>query len=112
MKGEINQLIKIIAEHFPFGEDHYPELRGANETERLLFAVRHSALHFAKTSGKIAAGSEDTDHGNALNIPEVKANIVKALIDILRLAELLGMTEEDIVKAIEGKCDGHENTED
>ena len=109
MKGEISRLIEIIAKRFPFDENHYPELRGASETERLLFAVRHSALHFAKTSGKIAAVSEDVDHGNALDMSDAKTSVTKALIDILRLAELLGMTEEDITKAIEEKCNGHEN---
>jgi hypothetical protein len=69
-----------------------------------LFAVKHSAFHFAKASGKIAAVREDTDHGSAMHIPDGKAHATKALIDILRLAELLGMTEEDIIKAIEEKC--------
>jgi hypothetical protein len=110
MKEEINQLMEIIAKRFPFDENHYPELRGASEKERLLFAVRHSALHFAKISGKIAAVSEDMDHGKDMHTPDAKTYVTKTLIDVLRLAELLGMTEKDIIEAIEKKCGGHENT--
>ena len=61
MQGNIDQLISLIAKHFKFDEKTYPELKGASEEERLAFAVKHSALHFAKTAGKIAAVSEDAD---------------------------------------------------
>ncbi|OGD31908.1 hypothetical protein A3C91_00575 [Candidatus Azambacteria bacterium RIFCSPHIGHO2_02_FULL_52_12] len=103
MQGNINQLIQLIAKHFTFDEKTYPELKGASEEERLAFAVKHSALHFAKTAGKIAAVSEDADHGGAIDTVDLKINTTKALISILRLAELLNMSEKDLIKAIEEK---------
>lgn len=105
MEGNIDKLIKLIAKHFVFDEKTYPELKGANEEQRLKFAIRHSALHFAKTAGKIAATSEDTDHGGEIQIAELKINVPKALINILRLAELLNISEEDLIRAIEKKYD-------
>lgn len=103
MHGDIDKLIVFIAEHFKFDEATYPELKGASSEKRLEFAIRHSALHFSKTTGKIAAVSEDADHGGSLDIEAVKENVSKALISVLRLAELVGMSETDIVDAIEMK---------
>lgn len=103
MQGNIDQLIQFIAKHFRFDEKTYPELKGASEQQRLAFAVKHSALHFAKTAGKIAAVSEDADHGGAIDAADLKINVMKALISILRLAELLDMSEKDLIKAIEEK---------
>ncbi|MFZ2886523.1 MAG: hypothetical protein WA021_01750, partial [Minisyncoccia bacterium] len=82
---------------------HYPELVGISEKKRLEFAIRHSALHFSKTTGKIAAASEDVDHGGELDIESIKENVPKAFINVLRLAEMVGMKESDIVTAIEKK---------
>ncbi len=103
MHGDIDVLIEFIAKHFQFDAATYPELEGKSADEVLAFAVRHSALHFAKTAGKIVAVSEDADHGNAIDLVELKNNIPKALINTLRLAELLHMSEKEIVGAIEEK---------
>ncbi len=103
MSRDIDELIQFISENFIFDENSYPELKGVDEQARFLFAVRHSALHFSKTAGKIAAVSEDVDHGNEIDIEELKKNVPKALINTLRLAELVGMSEDDLVKAIEDK---------
>lgn len=103
MQGDIDQLIRLIAKHFRFDEKTYPELKGVSEEQRHAFAVKHSALHFAKTAGKIAAVSEDADHGGAIDTANLKINTTKALISILRLAELLDMSEKDLIKAIEEK---------
>jgi len=105
MDGNIDKLIKFIAEHFVFDENTYPELKDASEKERLAFAIRHSALHFSKTAGKVAAVSEDTDHSGEIDIASLKENIPKALINTLRLAELVGMSEKDLIKSIEDKFD-------
>ncbi len=59
MHGDIDNVIKFLAENLVFDEKGYPELIGATPQQKLLFGVRHSALHFAKTAGKIAAVSED-----------------------------------------------------
>ena len=99
----IDELIKYISEHFVFDEKNYPELKGKDKTEILKFAIRHSALHFSKTAGKIATISEDIDHGKEMDIEDLKTNISKSLINTLRLAELAGMSEKDFVQFIEEK---------
>ena len=86
MKRDLDKLIEFVGRHFVFDEQIYPELKGANEEKRLAFAVRHSALHFSKTAGKVAAVSEDVDHGGELDIETVKENIPKAIISTLKLS--------------------------
>ena len=103
MNKSIDELIQYIAKSFPFDEEHYPELKDATEQQRLNFAIRHLSLHFAKVTGKIATVAEGSDHGSSPNLEELRLSIPKALINTLRLAELVGMTESDIIKAIEDK---------
>lgn len=103
MKGEIDQLIERIAKNLPFDGVAYPELRDATDEQRLAFAVRHNALHFAKTAGRIAAVSEDTDHGGVLNVETLRNNVVDSLVSTLRLAEVVGMTEQELVALIREK---------
>lgn len=101
MNGDIDRLIKFTAKHFVFDDKTYPELANASDEQRFIFAIRHSALHIAKTSGKIAAISEALDHGKEVDIAQLKTDIPKAFVTILRLAEVIRMSENDIVRAIE-----------
>jgi hypothetical protein len=69
----------------------------------LAFAVRHCALHFAKTAGKISAVSERVDHGEDIDMNELRENVHKALINTLRLADLVGLSGKDLIVAVEEK---------
>ena len=102
MNGILDQLIQYTRERWTFDERTYPELRGTNEADCFTFAVKHSALHFAKTAGKIVAVSEKVDHGEEIDRSELTVQISKSLINTLRLAELLNMSEDDLYKAVQG----------
>ncbi|MEK7649781.1 MAG: hypothetical protein AAB367_02400 [Patescibacteria group bacterium] len=101
MNGNIDKLIQFVADNNVFNEEKYPELKGADDKKRLLFAINHSALHFAKVSGVIAGISEAVDHGKELDTETLKTSVVKSFINVLRLAELVGMSEKDLVEAVE-----------
>lgn len=101
MVNNLDALIKLIAEHFIFDENKYPELTGASEQEKLVFALRHSALHFSKTAGKIAAVSETTDHGGALDFDNLKVQTIKSLINTLRLADLIEMDAQKLISGVQ-----------
>jgi len=73
----MNELIAYITDNYPFVEEKYPELKDATEQGRLKFAIRHLALHFSKTAGKIAAVSEDADHGEEIDIEKNKGRHTK-----------------------------------
>jgi len=107
MHGDIDRLIKFTANNFIFDDKTYPELVNASDEKRLIFAIRHSALHLAKTSGKIATVGEAIDHGKEVDMAQLKIDIPKALITVLRLAEVIGMSGDDIIHAIEEKYNGN-----
>lgn len=100
MKNTLDSLIQYIAEKHQFNGDKYPEIKNASNEEVLRFALRHSALHFAKTAGKVAGTSEGTDHGEPIDTEDLKINVAKSLVNTLRLAELLKMSEEELTKKV------------
>ncbi len=100
---DLDALISLICRHFTFTAAVYPELHGMSEERRLAFALRHSALHFAKTAGKISAVSERVDHGEDIDMNELRQNVHKALINTLRLADLVGLSGKDLIAAVEEK---------
>ena len=89
-------MIALIRKHFVFDETNYPELAGRGEGERLAFALRHVAIHCAKTTGKIATVSEAADHGEVVDTEGLKLDCAKALINTLRLADLVGLSGKDL----------------
>ncbi len=100
MENNLDSLIQYIAEKHKFNGDKYPEIQDASREEILRFAIKHSALHYAKTAGKIAATSEDTDHGEEADFESLKINVAKSLINTLRLAELLEMNEKELLEKV------------
>lgn len=110
MKNDLNSLIQRAEEKFDFNAEKYPELAGASDEAILRFAIRHASMHFAKTAGKIITHSEDVDHGGIGNLEELKTNVAKSLLNTLRLAGLLHMTEEDLLERIEKKLGDPINT--
>ncbi len=103
MQGKLDKLIEFITQHYPFPKDVFPSLEGKTEEEKFIFAVRHVAMHFAKTAGKVVAVSEDADHTNKVDTEVLKDEIPKALINVLRLAALAGMSEKEIIQSIAEK---------
>jgi restriction endonuclease Mrr len=103
MNGLLDRLIEYTAKHFTFDEGTYPELAGASEEQRLKFALRHMAIHFSKTAGKIAGVCDKMDHGKEASMEELKENIPKAFINTIRLAGLIQVMEKDIIRALEEK---------
>ncbi len=103
----MNELIHYIGEKWLCTPARYPEMEGMNEDEKFRFVLRHSALHFAKTAGKIASVSEDVDHGDQINIEDLKTNTAKSLINTLYLAGQLKMTEEELAKLVKQIVDSH-----
>lgn len=101
MEKYFDTLIEFVTKHNIFNEKKYPELAGATQEEIFRFAVKHSALHFSKVAGKVAAVSESVDHGGVTDVEELKKSISKTVVNALRLAEVIGMTGEEIIQRIE-----------
>ena len=91
---------KFITEKYKNTESSYPELAKLSDEERVKFDVRHCALHSVKIAGKLAAISEDADHGESLDTEKVKKLAVKELINALVLADRVGLSAEELLKRI------------
>jgi len=109
MKNDLNSIITYITERYPFSEDKFPATKDCSEEETFRFALNHLALHHAKTAGKIAASSEDIDYGGTGELAELKSNVAKSLVNTLRLAALLSISEEELLEAISRIVGGTSN---
>ena len=96
----LQEAIDFIAEKFVFDEASYPLLQKLSPEEKLQFSVNHSLQHMAKVLGKIATHLEDVDHGGAGSADLLHEGLVKQLINVLRLAELLDISGDDLLKDI------------
>lgn len=103
----MDDLINYIGERWVCTPERYPEMEGMNDEERLRFVLRHSALHFAKTAGKIAGASEGVDHGETANIEDLKKNTAKSLINTFYLAGQLKMDESELERLVKEIVDTH-----
>lgn len=99
--GEVGRLIALISEHYVFDPAAYPVLDGASEETRRIFGVRHCALHLAKLAGQVASVSEAADHTSRLDIADIRAIASKTLINALKLAEIAGMDDVELVRSVE-----------
>lgn len=96
----LQQAIDDIASRFVFDETNYPLLQKLTPEERLQFSINHCLQHMMKQVGKIAAHLEDRDHGGAGNPEVLKEALVKEFINVLRLAELLQVSAEELLKSV------------
>lgn len=99
----LDTLIDLIAELLPVDEHTYPEIAHCDHAEAISFCLRHSALHFSKTAGRLAAFVEDADHGKYSQIQALQAIVAASLVNSLKLADEIGISGLEIVDQIKGK---------
>lgn len=107
----LDQLIDLISDLLPVNEHVYPELGSRNADEAVSFCLRHSALHFSKTAGKLAAFVEDADHGKYAEIQTLQAIVAASLVNSLKLADEIGISGPDIIEQIRLKFDLRDQSE-
>ncbi len=96
---DLSSLMAFIGERYTFTQDHYPNIDTSPEAKRI-FAVRHSALHMMKSTGKIAAEVEAADHGGNMDLKALRVATNKMLVNALKLAEELDMTAQDLADGV------------
>lgn len=97
---DLGSLMKYIGERYTFTEEHYPGFSKLSTSEKLTFIVRHSQLHLSKSTGKIAAEAETADHGGIMDQENLRIATTKMLVNVLKLAEELGMTPAGLAAKI------------
>lgn len=98
---QLDQLMELINGSYRFEAEVYPEISQCDYPDFVQhFAVRHSALHMMKSLGAIASEAESADHGDAINVPRLATICRKELVNILKLAAVLGITAGDLIDDI------------
>ena len=97
----IDELRSFVNHALPVNEARYPSLSGHDDV--VAFCVRHSALHFSKTSGQLAALVERLDHGAVLDRDEATKIVANSLVNTLKLAEELSIPTANILKFLNEK---------
>ncbi len=99
----LDALMELVSELLPVNRSAYPELPVANLSDTVTFCLRHSALHFTKTAGHLAAFVEDADHGRYAKFQTLEGIVAASLVNSLKLADEIGLTGSDIIEAVKLK---------
>ncbi len=102
----LDELIDLVSDLFPVDEAHYPALRYQPSGPDVEFCLRHSALHFSKTAGRLAAWVEDADHGKFAKIEALESIVAAGLINSLKLADEIGVSGTEILSRIKQRYSG------
>lgn len=97
----IDELRSFVAHALPVNEARYPSL--SPDDNAVAFCVKHSALHFSKTSGQLAALAEKLDHGAEADLEEATKIVANSLVNALKLAEELSISTSSILAFLEEK---------
>ena len=101
LPDSITDLRFFVSQSIPVSENHYPNLM--QDSSVTAFCVRHSALHFSKTSGQLAALAEMMDHGHQADIHAATKIVANSLVNALKLAEELNISTDKILEYLVGK---------
>lgn len=100
----LQELINLIGSKYVFNKENYPKMDDSSPETKMMFAIQHSKNHMDKSIGVIAGVCEEYDHkGNRTHqgITKVEEATVKMFINILKLAEELGFSAEELFERVE-----------
>ena len=97
-------LTRLVDEGYVFDDATYPQLP-IDEGDKQLFAVAHSLLHMQKALGTIATVLEAHDHGQPIDTAALESAVCKELVNVLKLAAVLGITPSKLADHIGAQYD-------
>lgn len=103
--GDVNvdALMELVLRSLPVDSVRYPTIAPMDEIQIQRFCVKHSALHFSKTAGQLAAIAEAIDHGAELKTDSLRKIAVNSLVNAFKLADEAGLSAKDIAHEIRQK---------
>lgn len=99
---DLAELMSYIGARYQFIADNYPALGSATDEQREAFAVSHSVHHMSKSLGRLSAECESYDHGGKMNTVALKEGVVKMFINVVKLAEELNISAEELGASVPG----------
>ncbi len=97
---DLQETMDFIRRKYVFSEENYRDMRGMHAGQRIIFVIKHNLLHMVKATGSIATQCEASDHGEAANVDMLLAANVKMLINVLKLAEEMGLTAQQLLDEV------------
>lgn len=98
----ITELIKKVANAAPSTENEYPALKLLRYPHEVTFNIGHSARHLTMSAGKLNKVIHDAEHGDKLEIGDVKKIIFSTMFTLCKLCELTGLSGEQLIDGVEG----------
>ena len=99
----VDALMRLVLRSLPVNPVSYPSTAPMDTLQIQQFCVRHSALHFSKTAGQLAAIAEAADHGAELKTDSLKKIAVNSVVNALKLADEIGLSAQEIADHIKSK---------
>ena len=99
----LDSLMSFVSYLLPVDNQHYPSAPLASQSDAINFCLHHSALHFSKTAGSLAAFVESADHGHFPRIQTLENIVASSIVNSLKLAEEIGITGSEIMAAVKAK---------
>jgi hypothetical protein len=96
----LDALMVLVSDLLPVERTTYPEVPVENLSDTVTFCLRHSALHFSKTAGKLASFVEDADHGRFASFQTLESIVAASLVNSLKLADEIGLSGSEIIDAV------------
>lgn len=100
-----DQLIDAVSDLLPVNRSQYPDMPEQPGGNAVQFCLRHSALHFSKTAGRLAAFVESADHGSFQEIEKLEGIVAASLINSFKLADEIGLSGSRLVESIRLRFD-------
>ena len=97
--ADLTTLIGLVDKGYPFDDVTYPQLP-VHDGDRVHFAIAHSLLHMQKALGMIATVLEAHDHGQPIDRVALDLAVCKELVNVLKLAAVLGITPAQLADHI------------
>lgn len=102
---QIKQIAKAIQNHWPFDQNHYPELKDKSKNEVTKFALHHMTLHVCKEGGTMARIHERAQHRPKWSLPfreknRLKKLAMKVIVSGFRLFHVTGGSPEELERYI------------
>lgn len=99
----LDSLMYFVSDLLPVDAQQYPSAPLSSQSDAINFCLHHSALHFSKTAGRLAAFVEDADHGHFAKIQTLEGIVAASIVNSLKLAEEIGLTGSEIMQAVKAK---------
>lgn len=102
---DLQDLIRLVKEEWPFDKDHYPAIKKMSQKEKRIFAIRHILMQQAKALAKGMEALERFEHGLPLDEEKLRLSVRNFFINTLKMAEFVGISPDQLADDLQQWAD-------